>query len=543
MNRSKLSIALLAAAIAALGFWLWSSRGTDRSDPAAPRPVSKAADPRAEVEPLAAAKGVEEPRQAAQEAASAGQAPAKASAASRDFTVRGHVYVQGTRAPIAGADIAACDAGATSIAENDGEPFARTASDEHGAFELFVAGGAPNLFALLATHDGFAPTRLDTVPGDIHDVDLDIEMGPHFFIGVDVWSPGGRSKVFGADLRLSNAQPAFSENWMQNISDERGHCEFEVTELPRKGLELIVAADGCAPWVMRNLTLEPGVQRRDVICNLQEPRRMRGRVVDAVRRLPIAGAELEIVGRRDDFDTGGGEARSDSNGDFEIDLENCPVEFASVYARAEGYRAARFDGLEHVIPTNREQLVIEMSPPAHMRGKLRTGDGQPLRENSITVAPEGLWVDVHDFGTAEPDGTFDFLLAEVPTGGANVTFEADGYVTKSIVVNALQDVDGLNITLEPAVHLHGRVLNANDSRPLPNLRVRLLSTNGASWVAFADPGGRYSFYAAAKDVAGARLMVEFGGRRLAVSELPAAPNQLDLEHDIAVAIVAPSKGR
>ena len=541
MNRSKLSIALLAAAIAALGFWLWSSRGGEHAEPAAPAPVANAAESRAEVEPVLAAKGVEEPRQAALEAASARPAPDKPSSASRDFTVRGHVYVQGTRVPIAGADIATCEAGDASISESVGEPFARTTSDEQGAFELPLPGGAPQQFALLATHADFAPTWHGALTSDIKYGELDIELAPHFFIGVDVWAPGGRSTVFGADVRLSATNPAFSEGWLQDVTDERGHCEFEVSGLPRTGLELLVGAEGCASWVMRDLALEPGVQRRNVICNLAEPRRIRGRVVDGVNHQPIEGAELAIVGQREDFESGGGEALSDAHGEFELEFGLCPIEFASLYARAKGYRAARLDQL-----ANPGELLVVLTAPAKLRGTVRVSDGQPLDGATIEVSASGLWTDASEVVALGSDGAFELPLEQVPYGAARLTCTAEGCVTKSfgiIAADTTATAAGFEITLERAMWLHGRVVRASDAAPVPDVRVRLLSASGASSITFANGGGQYTFYAAQRDVAGGRLMVELGGRRLAVSELPAASNPLELEHDIAVKIVAPSKGR
>jgi hypothetical protein len=541
MNRSKLSLALLAAAIAALGLWLWSLRGDGRAEFAAPAPprISNAAESRVELEPVLATKGVDEPRQAARASESAPQAIAKSGSASHDFTVRGHVFVRGTRVPIAGADVALCEPLSASIADSEGEPFARATSDEQGAYEIALPGGAPREFALLATHDDFAPTWQDKLPSDAGDLEIDVELDTHFFVGVDVWAPGGRAPVFAADVRLSTATPAFSEAWLQDITDERGHCEFEVTGLPRTDLELIVAADGCAPCMMRNLRLEPGVKRINLTCNLEPPRRVRGRVIDALRKQPIADAELEIVGRREDFDAGGGEARSDANGEFELELESCPLEFASVYARAKGYRAARFDQLEHNV-----ELVIELGAPAKLRGTLRVGDGLPLDGATIEIAPSGLSVDASDVVALGTDGAFELQLDEVPYGLARLTCEAEGCVTKAFdIIAADTGAGALDITLERALHLHGRVLRAGDSRPVPDVRVRLLGANGASAITFSNAAGRYEFYVAPKDVVGARLTVELGGQRLAVSELQPVKNPLELEHDITLALVAPSKPR
>jgi hypothetical protein len=539
MNRAKWVLAVAVVAIALLGVWSWNLRGDDRSEFAAPAPVSRAAESRVEAEPKLATKGVEEPRQAARASESTRETTAKSSSASHDFIVRGHVFVRGTRVPIAGADVALCEPGADSIVDSEDEPFARAISDEQGAYEIPLPGGAPREFALLATHDDFAPTWQDQLPGDAGDLEFDVELDTHFFVGVDVWAPGGRAPVFAADVRLSTATPAFSEAWLQDITDERGHCEFEVTGLPRKDLELIVAADGCAPWMVRNLRLEPGVKRINLTCNLEPPRRVRGRVIDALRKQPIADAELEIVGRRDDFDSGGGEARSDANGEFELELKGCPVEFASVYARAKGYRAARFDQLEHNV-----ELVIELGAPAKLRGTLRVSDGQPLDGATIEIAPSGLWVDASDVVALGTDGAFELQLDEVPYGLARLTCEAQGCVTKALDIIATDTGAGaLDITLERALHLHGRVLRASDSRPVSDVRVRLLGANGASAITFSNAAGQYDFYAAPKDVVGARLMVELGGERLAVSQLPVVKDPLELVHDITVALVAPSKPR
>jgi len=154
-----------------------------------------------------------------------------------------------------------------------------------------------------------------------------------------------------------------------------------------------------------------------------------------------------------------------------------------------------------------------------------------------------MLVDAVDSADAGANGAFELLLEQVPYGLARVTCQAEGCVSTTLDIIATEGTNALDITLDRALYLHGRVTSAGESRPVPNVRVRLLGANGSNWITSSNGGGWYEFYVAPRDAVSAHLTVELGGRRLATSELPPVRDPLELEHDIEVALVAPSKAR
>lgn len=524
MNRSKLALALVIVAAIGVAVWLWGF-GHDVQPAVSPTTAAIVDEAHVAPETMRGEARVEASPAATREAAGATSTAASELRPTHDLTVRGHVYVQGSKIAIDGADVTAC--------EVNGIEFASATSDEHGAYEIALPGGAPNPFALRTTHAEFATAWIDTIPSDVGDIEVDIELDRPFVIAVDVWTPQGKPCV-GAELELWSPKGAFHDESLDGLSDSAGHFEFEASALPRTGLELSVRADGCATWLMTDLALEPGVRRRNIVCHLEQPLVLRGRVVDAAKRQPIAGAEIEILPNPMLFQVGGDEARTDALGFFEVGLGGCPIEAARLYARAEGFRAGRLDLLSRSAP-----LEIELPLPATLRGRLQSRSGQPLTGASVELAASQLRLDSFDEGIVRADGSFEIALAHVPYGGAWLLCEAREHVSKSIGIIAA-DCRGdecVIVTLDPVVRLHGRVRRANDSHPMPGITVRLLS-KARSVFTSTDTRGDYEFELAAADMREARLAVELSGQRLAVVELEAPKDSADLERDIEVELKA-----
>lgn len=178
----------------------------------------------------------------------------------------------------------------------------------------------------------------------------------------------------------------------------------------------------------------------DLVFELPPTGRVRGRVVDAATRKPLA--EYHVFAE-------GAEAVSEGGGEksFELALPGGPAELT---VSARGYMNAT----QHVIVET--DKTVEVIIPAE-RGRELTGAvadeaGDPISEATINVE------DDEGITSSEDNGSF---LVTIPPRAATISVSATGFVEKKFNLTAGADDVRLNVVLSRGASARGRVVTSD----------------------------------------------------------------------------------
>lgn len=341
--------------------------------------------------------------------------------------------------------------------------------------------------------------------------------------------------TLGADALLAAEEICFG------MTDAAGTwTERDLAELPIDGLWLTVHADGFASHHRSGLTRSAGAQRLEIDCRLAPASVLAGQVVAAGSRAPIRGARLELAPLRTLLEGDGVLASADDNGRFEIESCELPPELSTLLVTAEGWQTARID--RPWSATVEGRLTIELRPPnVRIRGRVVDAvTREPILAGEVEAAPAGLPERLAEGSSTvaalDREGRFELLGGELPAGGPiELRVEAAGHAPWRKVL-AWPDGGGdpvvsIDVALEEAFVLRGRVVTSADQAPIRGAIVQVTLANRVTDLPLADTAcrtgrdGAYSFTLPASVVlADARLhfRVDHDGRRFELGPFDAA---------------------
>lgn len=437
----------------------------------------------------------------------------------RAGALRGQVVDPQTR-PVAGAQVVAVAAAALGDRALDpSDPVTeRTVSDAQGRFALRLLRPAED-YEVRALRAGSLPAARTVTVGDpaAPARSVTLVLAPARGARGRIQDPAGRP-VAGAEvtvraalrpgsprtLPLSGEAPAADKGAFTVQSDGQGAFSFPAC--PAAKLELAVRHPGYAPTLLPSLRLPAGGGSADLgVVVLRPGAPIAGRVVDQ-RGRPVA--EAEVFALRDPVTVNSVErtlkgrkpaATTTADGRFTIQdlLPGTPVHLA---VRAPGFLA----GLVRAVrPPTAQPLVIRLEPETTLAGRVVDDRGDPVAGARIELRwqatlPEDAEIRLGEpvFRTARSEADGRFELRGIPTGGANLSVAAQGFVAREGIEVELPRPAGageLRVELDRGALLQGRVTTAT-GEPVPAVRVGLGSAtattddDGLYWLEGADLG-------------------------------------------------------
>ncbi|TAH36765.1 MAG: sigma-70 family RNA polymerase sigma factor [Planctomycetota bacterium] len=470
-----LKIAAAAVVAAALGLW-WLRAGAESE-----------AGGVAAVAPAPAAHGKERPaEEAALPGAEAARAPAVAVAAPAPgggavaaparSRLKVHVQEENTGLPLAGIAFHAT----WSLAGTDEWQFAEGATDGGGDWVLEMSGAAlvPYLSAMpgpdVPVLDWYEEAPRPMPAGETLEINLTVPQ-PGAAEGV-VLDLEGRP-VAGAEVLAWHRPYRGQVRWVvaphrSALSDGAGRF---VLEGLRGQFHLAARAAGalpasCVTGKLGSLARATGIELR--VC---PARSLRGRVVDSAGR-PIAGVELRAVSAYrvfsklqigDGFEVadGGGvelQAASGADGGFALDL---PAGERTLYARWHGHPDQQV-----LVADAQDWVEIVFDDGLEVRGVVLDAAGRPIA--GATWHCKTRSDSYGHSGITDETGGFQFLARE-PDSDAVLIAHAAGFAAQVLrPLRLAPGMDPVEVRLEPARVLAGRVLDAGGA-PVAGARLRL----------------------------------------------------------------------
>lgn len=283
-----------------------------------------------------------------------------------------------------------------------------------------------------------------------------------------VLEPGGTQTVPQARLRLFRMGGAGRS--LETVSDGAG--AFLIGGLDSGEWSLEVEAEGWPEQSWQTFPILPGtVTERDVL--LESGVLLRGSVVDALTRAPIAGAEISASW------VFSAVARSAADGSFALPMLQPGPWSWEYHVRAPGYGRRSWER-EGALPE--QPVIVELSPGRRLIGRI-TGDGQPLLGAYVAAAASEHGADGQQIDwlatRSGRDGVFQIeslrpdlahaLVARHPGFGA-VVYELPPEERLH------SELDLGTIDLAPAASFSGRAMD-EEGAPVADLQLRLVGTN------------------------------------------------------------------
>lgn len=259
------------------------------------------------------------------------------------------------------------------------------------------------------------------------------------------------------------------------------------------------------------------------------PKRAGQKIAGTVLRdgAPVPGATVSLI--RAIATRALHQTKTDASGHF--DLGEHPAERFSVVAeRAGATRGVVFVDLRDAVakPSPDQLRVVLHACDAALHGFIRDASGGPIAKARVGSSPGGQGIESDD------DGKYEVC---VPVGDGSVWVDADGYARVREQIAAYGRVRR-DFELVPEAVVVGRVVQADDKRPVPEARVMLMGDRtmmgeGSTWesVTADDDGqfridgllpGRYAITARADRLATrepTRVLAEVGTPGQALCEL------------------------
>jgi len=451
-------------------FWIFRGGGPadpgggadrDGADAAPPAAAQAGADPAAGLARASAVLGAD--------ADGAPAAPgAAAAAADRARDLHGIVVGPDGR-PYAGAEVAVIlparqgEGGLDMAVANASTAIARQQTDSAGRFSFAVEPG--RRYDLDARAPGLiAPLLRNCQAGEHAILQLQLDSS----LRGRVLEPDGRTPVAQARLRLFR-MGGIGRN-VEGSSDAAG--AFVIGGLDPGEWSLEVEAAGWPEQNWQTFPVLPGaVNERDVI--LESGVTLRGVVVDALTRAPIAGAEISGSWVFSSI------ARSESDGSFALPMLKPGAWAWEYHARARGYGRRSW---ERAGALPEEPVIVELSAARRLSGRI-TGSGEPLLGAYVAAVSsesgaEGQQIDWQAVRSGR-DGAFQIedlrpdlahaLLVRHP-GFGSVVYELPPE-------EMLQDsLDVGTVDLAPAAGISGRAVD-EEGHPIAGLQLRLNGGN------------------------------------------------------------------
>lgn len=292
-------------------------------------------------------------------------------------------------------------------------------------------------------------------------------------------------KRFLAGRRLPESVQVFEAR-----TGERG--SFRVVDLPAGRFELVIQAEGFAPYEVPGVELPPESTSRELgRLVLVRGLALEGEVTGR-RGQPVMGAEVFGLVRlrqgRTKFPIE--RTRTDEDGRFRLDHLTEDLVF-DLHVRHSDYSTRV---VPNIAVADRELLRIELERPAVLTGRVMNRAREPVAGAWVGAKPEDAvdsWVLYIDRRGVDPtthtDAEGRFSLPDVGTGLVRLSVKATGF--QPYTRSGLEILPGteteVEVLLETGVTLSGLVQGA-DGRPLPGVSVQGAGLNDRT-----DPAGRF----------------------------------------------------
>ena len=273
---------------------------------------------------------------------------------------------------------------------------------------------------------------------------------------VELRSPAGKPAV-GVLVRIGRRA------WPYGLAGEDGRIALPV---PQEGEVVAVAEDAKGQRIEIVMTVEAGEGTDVPVVALRSPTTVRGRVLDAASRQPLAGAVV--------WSGGTAWVRSDPRGGFELRAPS------GDRGRVEAQAPGRVRHRRRWTRDDNQPLTFALEAAHTLAGQVVDEAGRPVAGAELTLAPvpEQSMADL-DPGTfsavSGPDGRFRF--AGLPRGRfQGLWVDHSGFVETHVPGVEAPAATPVRIQLVEARSLAGRVVDP-DGQPVAGARVALVETD------------------------------------------------------------------
>jgi protocatechuate 3,4-dioxygenase beta subunit len=317
--------------------------------------------------------------------------------------------------------------------------------------------------------------------------------------------------VGGVKIRYAGGQEYGYYRPASLVSKEDGTFGIDALVSARYVLELFPPRDRLPDWVAERVEVvtEAGKIKNNVKIELSKGGVLEVKVTDAVNKEPVKevsiGLRHQISGRYQS-------SRSDDGGIVRMRLMPGDYQVYNVYK--DGYSRQRVQDVVAIEDGKTQHLEYELIGVPKITGIVRNQEGKPIEGAALQVCPMG-----NDACTSDADGKFEAVFdpggwpsSRVPT---MFLIGTHGQRNLAGAVQMAEDTRVLDLDLEPAVTLCGRVVDQND-RGIADAQVRVwmrgptwgstlrmhapVRTNEGGGFEFKaiPPGHKYTFYVRAE---------------------------------------------
>lgn len=348
-----------------------------------------------------------------------------------EFTIEGRVTNSLNGQPVEEASVEVrCLKGAF------GDAFESEDTDQNGYYRIGPVTSLPREgIDVFVDPDGdFAPmlkTGLTIEPGQSKLV-VDFVLYPNLKLRGRIASERDGRPIAEAMISALSVDPEYSDLGEDELTEEDGTFEFELSATPYEGLYALFTADGHGARVMKDFPQPANDGSIDLgTILLPQPITVNGVVVEKRTGLPVKGGDVAIYAASapggSEFDYTDNEIIDPQTGRFSITLQNTPFDDAEIEIDAVGC-VRRKQPLLLQANVAEQEIRVEVEPNYVLTGRVtRQVDGSPVLGAIVRVYAGR---DRH-FGRAIADGTYrveippqtDFSKSEVVVQWADKRFK------------------------------------------------------------------------------------------------------------------------
>jgi len=377
--------------------------------------------------------------------------------------------------------------------------------DESMAMQAVLDGGGfefanlpTGVYTVGAIMEGTPPVLQSGVQverGRRTDVLVSMPLGASFTALVETRGQGG--PVQGAQVELEptlvgRGNPLEELTSMEVLTEANGRAPFTGLNSGTHRVHIRT------PWgdeLTEQVEISPHSRTSEKRFLFSPPARLSGRVVDSQGQ-GVADSEVRCLQPRErswySSQEGGevGVAVTDDAGNFEFERVPARSSFTVTAWTQGGF--ALSDSIRLQSGESRAGLILRLGEGFEVRGVVRDSDGLPLA--GVTVEGVVRWKDQElDRRLTISHETGEFVLHGLPAGRCRLTAELEGYSPGTLDKTVEQNIEGLEIRVQPAHFLEGVVLDP-DGWGISGARVRArvsASRRSRSRYATADEYGRF----------------------------------------------------
>ena len=303
--------------------------------------------------------------------------------------------------------------------------------------------------------------------------------------------------VGGVKIRCSSGQEMGYFRPKPVTSKENGTISFEALSATRYLLELVNSRDELPDWVTDPVEViaETGKTHSDIKIELSKGGVLEVKVTDAASKEPVEKANVRVMNSVNNRTT---YAYSDKSGTARMRLMS--GDYRVSYVTKQGYSSQRFQdavSIEHGKIERQEYGLVSMP---RIVGVVRDEKGAPLEFAEMEMCPAGGI----DESVSDAEGRFELIYdsGSRPGGRTPTLFLVGRHEERNLAaaVQVDEDTSELNVKLEPAVTIYGKIVDPN-GKGIADVEVRTM-LQGPQWgstigrkPALTDPQGNYEITA------------------------------------------------